>query len=163
VFHPWPVELHSPDSIPKLFCPTGRLALRASRPLGCVPAVLKRQPVQQFNDSTPRSMRLASNFAGYVGLCEADRRGYLRLFAPMCGYVTPFWRKNDSPLVKNQQPAPSLLRWGETRRTTPIFYAILPGFNPIQPCSRLFNPQYFFEIGFSPAGFLNFLPVALPP
>ena len=104
-------------------------------PIG-VYSVFHPWPIALSRRFTPRSRRFSSNLADSVRLCEPERRGYLRLF-------DPFWRKNYSHLVKNRQPRPSPLRQAGITRALLNFNAILPGFNPIQPCSTLFNGEYF--------------------
>jgi hypothetical protein len=75
VFHPWQIELHSPDthspgSIPQ----TPRFAPLRLSPFALNPRRLETPTgltAQRFNDSTPRSIRLSSNTAGYSRLFEA--------------------------------------------------------------------------------------------
>jgi hypothetical protein len=118
VFHPWPIELHSPDSVPNPLCPGSSVAPLRLSPFALNPRSLETptgSTVQRFNNSTPRSKPQSSTIAGYVSLCESDHAvylslgeadhagyvslceadcpGYLSLFEAMCTYVRLFGEK----------------------------------------------------------------------
>jgi hypothetical protein len=129
VFHPWPIELHSSDSIPnsaRHFAP-----LRLS-PFALIPRCLEtptNSTIKQFKDS--RSTRQTSNIASYSRVFEAIR-GYLTLFG---GKIIRNWSKSNSP------SRAAAATTGKTSSQTPgistLFCPVLTLFNLIQGYSTL--------------------------
>jgi hypothetical protein len=94
VFHPWQIELHSPDSFPKLFSPADCFAPLRLSPFALNPfRLIEETRCSAVDRWLPKNIR-------YYKLLKA--------------IIT--WRKwwGGVPLVKNQQSRPSRVRWGET-------------------------------------------------